>query len=132
MPARCPPFAFTVTIIGDNSKTVEGLEQYLGAAGLRPRSMRQLPEAIDETELGDVVVLFPDEFETALVLSAVETMQKHYPRLRLLLVTSTPRTYESRFAVESAPNPIVLPKPAFGWSIVDAIRSEVSDIATDQ
>jgi hypothetical protein len=131
VPSFASTAALAVTIIGDNSKTVEGLAQYLSASGLHPRSLRRFPDAIESADLGDVLVLFPDEFETALVLSSVETLQRHQPRLRLLLVTSAPRTYELRVVADSAPKPVVLPKPAFGWSIVDAIRAEASESAAD-
>jgi hypothetical protein len=115
-----------VTIVGENAKTVEGLRRYLTSAGVDSEAMRQLPGPATPAQLGDALVIFPDDFDTSAVLSIVENVQRFRPQLQLLLVTSTPQRYQHRQVSDKAPPPIVLSKPAFGWSILDAIRDSVS------
>jgi hypothetical protein len=115
-----------VTVVGDNARTIESLREYLTAAGVDFQSMRRLPENTADLALGDAVVIFPDEFETQTVLETVEAMQREHPKLQLLLVTSLPQRYQAQAVIDGAQPPMLLPKPAFGWAILDAIRASSS------
>jgi hypothetical protein len=115
-----------VTVVGENAKTVESLRSYLTAAGVDSDVLQQLPDVAMLARLGDALVLFPDDFDTSAVVSALENVQRLRPQLRLLLVTSAPQRYQRRQPSDTAQPPILLPKPAFGWSILDAIRDSVS------
>ncbi len=89
--------------------------------------MQCLPKVAANQTLGEAVVLFPDEFETAEVLMTIEALQREHPLLRLLLVTNSPQRYRDRRVVEGVRPPLPLAKPAFGWSILDAIRASSED-----
>jgi hypothetical protein len=115
-----------VTVVGESAKTIESMRRYLSAAGVNSEAMQQLPKTSTLSQLGDALVIFPDEFNTGAVLSTIENVQRLRPRLQLLLVTSAPQLYQDRPSSNSAPTPILLPKPAFGWSILDAIRASAS------
>lgn len=115
-----------VTVIGVNARTVDSLHRYLTDAGVESSAMRQLPDVTALSNLGDALVLFPDDFDACAVLSAVASVQRLRPELQLLLITSAPQQYQCRESSNDAPLPILLPKPAFGWSILDAIREAVS------
>ncbi len=115
-----------VTVVGENAKTIESLRRYLSAAGVHSGAMQELPRTSTLPQLGDALVIFPDEFDTSAVLSTIENVQRLRPQLRLLLVTSAPQRYQDRLSSDNALPPILLPKPAFGWSILDAIRASAS------
>jgi hypothetical protein len=115
-----------VTIVGENAKTIESLRRYLTSAGVDSEAMQQLPGPAALAQLGNTLVIFPDDFDTSAVLAIVENVQRLRPPLQLVLVTSTPQRYQHRPVGDQAPPPIVLSKPAFGWSILDAIRDSFS------
>lgn len=115
-----------VTVVGDHAQTIEGLRRYLSAAGLEARATRSLSEGTANPTASDVLVIFPDEFRTEEVLETIEALQKGYPELKLLLITSTPQHYQTSRLMDAAQSLILLPKPAFGWSILDAIRAPQS------
>jgi hypothetical protein len=115
-----------VTVVGENAKTVESLRSYLTAAGVDSDALQQLPDVASLARMGDALVLFPDDFDTSAVLSTLENVQRLRPQLQLLLVTSAPQRYQRRQPSHTTQSPILLPKPAFGWSILDAIRDSVS------
>jgi hypothetical protein len=69
-------------------------------------------------------VIFPDDFDDERVLPVVRQLRRMRPRLFSLIVTRNPR----RFRDVSKPDgrslpPIMLPKPFYGWDILDAIRA---------
>jgi hypothetical protein len=126
MPPPPPVESLRVTVIGDNAQTIEGLRRYLSSAGVESQATRILSEGTVNLPDVDAMVIFPDEFRTDEVVTSVETLQKERPQLRLLLVTSSPRSYLGTRLMDVELPPIILPKPAFGWSILDAIRESFS------
>ena len=120
--------ALCVIVVADNPETIDGLHQYLSQAGVASRSSRALPTASMLKPKADALVLFPDEFEDDDVVAKLTELRAAHPRLPILLVTG----YAQRFGRALKPDgrslpPIVLPKPAFGWTIVDAVRAQASD-----
>lgn len=111
-----------VTVVAGSAKTIQGLLAYLSDAGVNSDALKQLPEPSAVEQLGDALVIFPDDFEPSTVLSTVESVQTLRPRVRLLLITSAPQRYQLRGTIDRVQPPILLPKPAFGWSILDTIR----------
>ncbi|HYQ42166.1 MAG TPA: hypothetical protein VER11_09360 [Polyangiaceae bacterium] len=113
-----------VTIVAASAETLDGLQTYLSLAGLGARGTRRL---------GDfgrapcaAVVLFPDEFSAKDVLRELGRLRREQPSVLPLLVTREPRRYVDAIAVKGAGlAPIVIPKPAWGWTILDAIRLAV-------
>ncbi len=114
------PRAPLVAIIAGRRETRDELLSYLDGAGLPAHGTdaltARLAPAIRE------VVLFPDDFAIAEVAAAVPRLRRA-PRL-LVLVTSEPQRYAELIApVDGTRPPMVMPKPAFGWMLVDAIRA---------
>jgi hypothetical protein len=113
-----------VTIVAASAETLDGLQTYLSLAGLGARGTRRL---------GDfgrapctAVVLFPDEFSVRDVLRELARLRRDHPRVLPLLVTREPQRFVDGAASKgSGPAPIVIPKPAWGWTILDAIRSAI-------
>jgi hypothetical protein len=101
----------------------------LSRAGARRHAPRAAPDLLDAnrvTKGTSVVVIFPDEFDENVVVENVASLRAAHPRLLILLITGASLRYHSALVPEgrSVP-PLVLPKPAFGWSILDAIRAQV-------
>ncbi|MBK8170218.1 MAG: hypothetical protein IPK60_07710 [Sandaracinaceae bacterium] len=116
-----------VTVIAENRETIDGLHGYLQNAGVASRTSRALQDATAVPPAITAVVLFPDEFDVAQVVKRVSSLRATRPQLLIVVVTSTPQRF--RPALDADPNsrlPIVLPKPAFGWTILDAIRVQAT------
>jgi len=123
--ARC----LHITIVSSNPETVDGLEAYLRRAGVRTRGTRQIEKATEITPTtASVVVLFPDDFGSDLVTSALGTLRSHRPKTLTVLVTKEPKRFESLPVTEGIA-PLVVPKPVWGWTILDAIRSRLDSEA---
>jgi hypothetical protein len=71
-------------------------------------------------------VLFPDEFAEKSVLALVAELRRRRSHLLTLLITRAPKRFEAIFSAQDtrSPLPVVLPKPLFGWVILDAIRGQ--------
>jgi DNA-binding response OmpR family regulator len=115
-----------VVVVADNHETLDGLHKYLteaGAASTVSRGLRGVALGPDVAAL----VVFPDGFDEDEVADCVRSLRKARPRLLIVLVTAAPQRFASIVAPDgrSLP-PIVLPKPAFGWTILDAIRAHLN------
>ncbi len=68
-------------------------------------------------------MLFPDEFESNDVVTVVSGLRRSRPQLLVVVVTGAARRFRPAFDPdEQSRLPIVFPKPAFSWSILDMIR----------
>jgi hypothetical protein len=113
-----------VTIVSNNPETLDGLQQYLRNAGVPSHSTRAVHKvAVVAPDCATATVIFPDEFEETAVVSLLNELRRKHPRLLTLLVTRAPNRFRSILHTDEWSNaPIVLPKPSFGWDILDAIR----------
>ncbi|MBK8692417.1 MAG: hypothetical protein IPN17_08965 [Deltaproteobacteria bacterium] len=112
-----------VTVIAESPETLDGLLGYLGQAGLVARGLRSLDAVgiIEATRAA--VVLFPDAFEHPSVVALARTIRTKRADLLLVLVTGdAPRFQELTLPLGRSVQPQLYPKPAFGWTILDAIR----------
>jgi len=110
-----------VTIVASRAETLDGLQTYLSLAGLGARGTRRLDDFWREP--CTAVVLFPDEFLVKDVLRELARLRREQPRVLSILITREPQRYVDSVGVEGAGlAPIVIPKPAWGWTILDAIR----------
>jgi hypothetical protein len=123
---RCAK-ALYVTIIADNRETVDGLQAYFQRAGVASHSTRALGDASMIPPATTAVVLFPDDFGDADVVKRISSLRRAAPGLLLVLVTSDRQRLSPALAPDpKSPLPVVFPKPAFGWDILDAIRGRGS------
>ena len=112
-----------VVVVSENPETVDGLQTYFVGVGIAAQSMRSLDATASLPERTTAVVVFPDGFGAEDVIGRVQTLHKKRPRVLLLLVTGDPRRFSAALAADRHDAAfVVLPKPAFGWTIVDAIR----------
>lgn len=115
-----------VTIVSDNAETLDGLETYLQRAGRTTNGTRRLDRACEMTPPAcPVVLLFPDDFRSATVVWALTKRASQRPEVLRVLVTRQPRCYELLPTPKGAITPLVVPKPIFGWTLLDAIRARL-------
>ena len=119
------PTAVYVSIVSNNPDTIDGLQLYFKGAGIPSHCTRTITDIeMVAPSVVTATVLFPDDFATEKVLALIRDLRRSRPRVFALLITCEPQRY--RAVVEanglSLP-PLVLPKPSFGWDILDAIRA---------
>lgn len=113
-----------VMIVSDNPETLDALHAYLAGAGVTSRCTRAVHDLRTVAPEGaTATVIFPDDFDESIVLRLVGDLRRERPHLLTLLVTRAPKRYQSFLHDDDrSPRPIVLPRPTFGWDILDAIR----------
>jgi hypothetical protein len=117
-----------VAIVSANPETLDGLQSYLQEAGVAARGTRRIEDcAALRASATLAVVLFPDDFSRESVMAAVVDIGLRGPSILRLLVTGHPKAFER--LVEGRRNVLVVPRPAWGWTILDAIRAHVDDDA---
>ena len=120
--SKCP----VCIVIADNRETVDGLHSYLTNSGVPTRTARRLRDVSALCKDAAAVVLFPDEYGDSEVLGLVHGLRSGHPHLLLLLVTAKPQRIRAACEPDArSVAPVVLPKPAFCWSLLDAIRAHV-------
>ena len=123
--AACPQ---QVAIVSANPETLDGLQSYLHGAGVTARGTRRLEDCIELTAPTTVaVVLFPDDFSSESVMATVIEIGARGPGILRVLVTGHPKTFDA--LVQGRRNVLVVPRPVWGWTILDAIRAHVDGSA---
>jgi hypothetical protein len=118
-----------VTIVSRNPETLDGLQQYLGRAGIPSRTTRAFTDlAVVAPGHVTATVIFPDDFPEDAMLALVATLRRKRSRLLILLITRAPQRIRSILGADDArlPMPTILAKPLFGWLILDAVREHAA------
>lgn len=123
MVRRSPPKPTYVTVVADNPQTLDGLDVYFKGAGVASNCTHRLQDVSMVPPAATAVVLFPDDFHRGEVTTTIVSLRRARPKLLLVVVTGAPQHLGAALEPDghSVP-PLVLPKPAFGWTILDAIR----------
>jgi hypothetical protein len=117
---------FHVTIVSANPDTLDGLEAYLQRAGALTNGTRRIECIADVTPpASTAVLLFPDDFDAAVVAAALATLRAKRPTTLPVLVTKEPRRFARLPSAERGVAPLLVPKPVWGWMILDAIRARL-------
>jgi hypothetical protein len=114
------PGPLHVTIVSKNVQTIDGLEEFLRRAGVSARGIRSI-EA-EATPAAAAYVIFPDDFRFEEVVEGLRRLRREQPRAIAVLVTSAPQRF-AQLPDDGDGAAVVLPKPAWGWTILDSIRS---------
>jgi hypothetical protein len=121
--ATSPTKPLYVSVIADNPETRDGLRDYLREAGVTTQATGALNDTVAVPRAATAVVIFPDEFGAKEIVASVLSLRTVRPRLLILLVTGVPQRFRAALEPDGrSPLPVILPKPVFGWSILDAIR----------
>jgi hypothetical protein len=67
--------------------------------------------------------LFPDDFEWDGVVQALIVCLSSNPRALPVIVTNAPQRFENLHWPKNTTIPLVVPRPAWGWRILEAIQA---------
>jgi hypothetical protein len=111
-----------VAIVSNNPETLDGLQSYLRGAGVTARCTRDLAECAKFAPASTLAfVLFPDDFRWEKVIAAVAELAELRPKALPVLVTSQPQRFQSL----TSDSVLIVPRPVWGWTILDAIRAHL-------
>lgn len=116
-----------VAIVSRNAGTLAGLETYLQRAGVTTSGTRQIERSGEVASGVSAVVVFPDDFDWDAVVPALRACMRSSPRALPVVVTNAPQRFESLVWPDDSAIPLVIPKPAWGWTILDAIRAHLNE-----
>lgn len=112
-----------VTVVADNPQTVEVLHSYFTRVGVTAHGARELDAIASAPAAATAVILFPDDFRASDVEIKIQALRRARPKLLIVLVTAAPQALGAAVEPDGRSQPpLVLPRPAFGWTILDAIR----------
>lgn len=110
-------------MIAENPQTLANLDAYFKRVGVTSSGSRSLTEKGAIPSAATALVLFPDDYASGDVETFVIALRRTRPKLFVVLVTSAPQNFGlATQRDERTVPPLVLPRPAFGWTILDAIR----------
>jgi len=113
----------SATIVARTAATLDDLSQYLEQSGIPIQALAHIDAGQVEPSACAVVV-FPDDYDERDARTFIRSLRHARPRLLLIVVTREPNRLEPVLgANEGSLAPVVLPRPSFGWSIVDVIRT---------
>ncbi len=113
-----------VIVVADNPETIDSLRGYLSGAGVSSKGGRELCDPDLVAAATSALVIFPDELVQSEVVSCIWALRSARPELAIVVVTGAPQRFQSALEPDGDSRlPIVLPKPAFGWAILDTIRA---------
>jgi hypothetical protein len=120
---RAPQPSIYVSIVSGNPETLDGLQAYFGESGVASRCSGTVKNVdVVAPRCATAAVIFPDDFADRDMLALMQQLRRARPRLLALLVTRKPQRFVSILQADGRSRPpIVLPKPSFGWDILDAI-----------
>ncbi len=117
--------AFEVAIVSANPETLDGLQSYLTSAGVIARGIRDVTSCARSASAATMAfVLFPDDFCGENIEAAIRELRELRPWALRVLVTSQPRRFQHGASSEID---VIVPRPAWGWTILDAIRAHVDE-----
>lgn len=121
-----------VMVVADNPETLETLDSYFTRVGVTSVGTNQLGDASGVPSSASALVLFPDDFQHGAVESFIVAVRRSRPHLLVLLVSAAPQLFGAAVGPDGhSLLPVVLPKPAFGWTILDAIRNRPKEQEAD-
>ena len=113
-----------VTIIASSPETLDGLESYLRGVGVNTNGTRHIEKIVEMTPPSSAaVVLFPDDFGAPSVFAALHLLRIERSHALVVLVTRAPKQFEFEGQGDKENWPLVVPKPVWGWTLLDAIRA---------
>src|SRR5579859_1183953 len=122
-----------VTVISNNQGTRQALEAYLRTAGVAVNGTGHIERVLEMTPLPcAAVIVFPDDYSRDVVTKAFTTLKKERPDVLAVIVTSEASRFERpRHPGSNRLVPLVIPKPAWAWTILDAVRARLDPVVIE-
>lgn len=120
--------SLSVTVVASHPGTLEGLELYLHGAGVFANGTRMVDRVLEMTPPAcAAVILFPDDFPEEAVVKALAALQRERPNVLAVIVSQEPQRFEHVAGTRGSQDlaPLVIPKPAWAWTILDAVRARL-------
>ena len=115
--------AFEVAIVSRNAETTQTLRSYLRAATVGVRAIEDIGTcARSARPPTHAFVIFPDDYRWESVIAAIADLAAAHPNALPVLVTAQPRRFRELVDREHV---LVIARPAWGWTILDAVRAHV-------
>jgi hypothetical protein len=119
-----PAWSAEVAIVSTNPETLDGLHGYLNAAGVHARCLRELDACSRSAPASTrAFIVFPDDFAWEHVVAAVAELTAGRPSALPILVTAHPKRFAKLIDADKV---LVVPRPVWGWTILDAIRAHLA------
>lgn len=122
-----------VTVVSSRRETIDDLRAYLARLGLSSRgaSLRTSKQVESLTSQPTAAtVIFPDEFLDEDILALIRVLRAKGPALLVVLITREPQRFREATLDDGRSTPaVILPKPSFGWDIIDIIRAHAARTA---
>lgn len=112
-----------VAVAAKEPDTLTSITSYLDAAGIATVAFTDLADVSLAPSDAAVFILFPDAFRWEVVVSALVSIREGHRSALPVIVTSTPRRYEELTLGERV---LVVPRPVWGWSVLDGIRFHIA------
>lgn len=115
-----------------NSQTAEGLRLYFERSGVHATVVDRF-EWTDDGDRFTAVVVFPDEFAAESATANVTQLARRFLRSWIIVVTSQTAHFQQFMAKLDPPNLgrlVVLPRPVWGWALLDRVLQPPSLGAT--
>jgi hypothetical protein len=127
MSTRPKDLPLLVTIVAKNAATLHGLQTYLEGAGVHVTTTSAMDRVLETTPpAAAAVIVFPDEYPHDAAVGALALLRKDRAQTMRVIVTQEPRRFDEADADPSKlAAPLILPKPAWAWTILDAVRARL-------
>lgn len=127
--ARTPEFVAervlchgAVVLVSDVPTTLSELRSYVANSGMSVVATSVLAEVDGLSSRAAALVLFPDGFPVREIDDLIARLARRRRPLLLVVVTTDPQRFHNGASGEAL-HRVVLPRPSFGWNIVDAVRT---------
>lgn len=112
----------TTLVVCDDDGTLLRLRDYLVRVGFSVLATRSLEHAWREAQRCAALVLMADDFDTGEVAAGLLRMLATPPNPFVIIVSSMRQQFEAVALFERPGSLVIIPKPAWGWTIVDLLR----------
>lgn len=117
------PASPSALIISRNARTTKGLCSYFGERGVGATVTDKL-HPVAECDQFTAILVFPDEFPESRVRGGIRTLVVRFATAWIVVVTRDTVRFEQLLAevgVGAQGRLLVLPRPAWGWALLDRV-----------
>jgi len=122
--SRCHLFDFKLTLVSSDPDALWGVRDYLTRSGASLSSTSRLEHASEDASDADAIVLFADDYPHEAVVSAVAGFSS---RLVVIITGRSNEFDQLRARQDLRTRVIVLPRPTWGWMLLEAVRAGTSN-----